>query len=197
MLTNKPVLDWTPTPTTGSCAFLDRKLPAEIANCITSIKKEKGVHGRERELLMVESGVAYISEGAAPVNVTWKCDQRPDTGRDGFCGSTIAGRPNPSLPPSSSLRPPSSTPGHSPNRPHLPNPTCSFLLFIHREPPPHRHRHLTIASATSSPLPLPSPSHPIPHSVTSPFPFLIAQQALRWPRTPRRFPRVVWAARLC
>lgn len=62
--------------------------------------------------------------------------------------------------PSSSLRPPSSTPGHSPNRPHLANPTCSFLLFIHREPSPHRHRHLAIASGISPPVPVAVPSHP-------------------------------------
>lgn len=110
MLTNKPVLDWTPTPTTGSCAFLDRKLPAEIADCITSIKEEKGVHGRERELLMVESGVAYISEGAAPVNVTWKCDQRRGQTRDAMAsaGQQLQGvqiRAFP-LPPLSARRPP-------------------------------------------------------------------------------------------
>jgi hypothetical protein len=71
--------------------------------------------------------------------------------------------------------------------------SAHFLPFIHREPSPHRHHRLAIASAASSP----SPPHPISHSVTSTFPFLIAQQALRWPRTPRRFPRVAWVARLC
>lgn len=164
-----------------------------------SYKERKRHPCEERELLMAqreESGSDYISRALH------RCGQRHlEMGPEARHGTRWllrvnncrASKSEPS--PSSSLRPPSSTPGHSPNRPHLANPTCSFLLFIHREPSPHRHRHRAIASGISPPSP--SPSHPIPRSVTSPFPFLIAQQALRRPRTPRRLPRVVWAARLC